>query len=303
MLSLNKYGSFDEKTQKLFKKPQRERFQNIFHEWSRLQYNLKLDDELDLPDTRRIRSYLINLSYPESINQVVSLPTSQNWTEILLLLNNLPRRPALSALIRRMTAATKIVDEWQPYRASAVEILDNKMKILVESMTEFTAANKWEFDNSNPSEPTIKSNDERQIVMRVQDFIGHTGYGFGEKRYTFDRLGVEDSFYIDTFTKEAITSIFSEQIARVDASIKRLADLQANGTELDFGPIRRTYMKKDLDNIITRLKSGLPWTWTPAGFGTGYVFSTKRLSYSSPASDALKTAVGRPVYYSKIDCD
>jgi hypothetical protein len=129
-----------------------------------------------------------------------------------------------------------------------------------------------------------------------------TNYKAKGKEFTFDRLGVEDSFYYEGATK--LRDQVMQQIERVKESQERLA----NTREFNLGP--RTIMadQKRIDSIVADLKAGKSFTYRPSGFGQGFVFSTSprnsnRFERHLKASKELTDLVGKALYIQSMDCD
>ncbi len=128
-----------------------------------------------------------------------------------------------------------------------------------------------------------------------------TNYTAKEKHFTFDRYGVDDSFYYDSLKE--LPGQIEEQIERVKKSQERLANM----AEFNLGPRTKMFTREDLDKMVETLQSGQVYSVRPAGFGRGYTFCTNpriRNRYdSAQASQELVLLVGKPVYVSTFDCD
>jgi hypothetical protein len=156
------------------------------------------------------------------------------------------------------------------------------------------------------------------VVENAEKTIRVTFFQYGDGRtefrrpgrdgwLCFDRTGVSASFYIGDFNggldkKTDVNAIFSEQLKRVNASLKYYESAvsvpgmpQGSWT---LSPERLVEYKKTL-------KTGREVTFTPAGFGTGYALCTKKLRrYSQRASAELATFFEVPaLWYSTMDCD
>jgi hypothetical protein len=143
------------------------------------------------------------------------------------------------------------------------------------------------------------------IILRFWDSrdtpMCTTNYKAKGKEFTFDRYGVDDSFYFETITK--LPQQVQEQRERVKASQARLALTES----FDMGPIRLMLSPEALAAIVTKLKEGKTHTYHPSGFGTGYYFSTNpkvRMRFdTAKASAQLEKLVGAKVYVSQFDAD
>jgi len=143
------------------------------------------------------------------------------------------------------------------------------------------------------------------IILRFFESRGTpmctTNYKAKGKEFTFDRYGVDDSFYYEGLTK--LPKQIDEQRERVKAAQARLALTES----FDMGPIRLMLSPETLQAIVTKLKSGKTHTYHPSGFGTGYYFSTnpkiKNRWDTAKASSQLEKLVGARVYVSSYDAD
>lgn len=119
--------------------------------------------------------------------------------------------------------------------------------------------------------------------------------------YSFDRLGVEDSFYFEDWAK--LPQQVSEQVARA----KKRQEHLANTTAFNLGPVTLMLTPEGLDNIVKTLQAGKTYTYHPSGFGTGYYFSTNARIRNrfdrAQASKELVQKVGKAVYISSFDAD
>lgn len=130
-----------------------------------------------------------------------------------------------------------------------------------------------------------------------------TVYSAKGKSFTYNRVGVDDSFYFESVAK--LPEQLAEQLERVKKSQERLKDTR----EFSFGPTSRMMSEQQIKDMVALLKTGKTYTVTPAGFGTGYVFTIRfhpdhRRYYSNlKASYELERLVGQRVFISTIDCD
>ena len=128
-----------------------------------------------------------------------------------------------------------------------------------------------------------------------------TNYKAKGKEFTFDRYGVDDSFYYEGL--RALPKQIDEQRERVKTSQARLALTES----FNMGPVRLMLSPDALKAIVDKLKSGKTHTYHPSGFGTGYYFSTNpkiRNRYDrAMASPELEKLVGKTVYVSSYDAD
>jgi hypothetical protein len=128
---------------------------------------------------------------------------------------------------------------------------------------------------------------------------GHTSFSTKLGRRTFDRRGVEDSFYVDKDdTVEKVNEKVRRQIEKVAESVSRMARSQAIPV-LGF-----TVTPEALEEIKAKLAKGKSHTFTPSGFGTGYVISKKRSRFARHCDPAINAFFGvGALYFETLDCD
>ena len=141
-----------------------------------------------------------------------------------------------------------------------------------------------------------------------QNGSGHTRFKVdGRGWLTFDRRGVEDSFYhLNPFTgvrtEKSLNDIVAEQLAKVEASRVKL---KSSVMVPDVGH----YVSLDgLEQLQLDLKARGYIQFVPSGFGTGYFVSKKPqqgLKYGERrASQELEKFLGvSPLYVCPFDCD
>lgn len=137
---------------------------------------------------------------------------------------------------------------------------------------------------------------------------GHTKFLTEKGWRTFDRTGVEDSFYHLPFEHEKgkkidLNALVAEQLARIEKSRDYFKSaISVPGLpNFTVAPDRVAKLKADLK------KFGVI-TFTPSGFGTGYSITkkpTRGLRYGeSRAKPELEAFLGHsPLYVSTMDCD
>jgi hypothetical protein len=128
---------------------------------------------------------------------------------------------------------------------------------------------------------------------------GHTSFATKLGRRTFDRRGVEDSFYVEPgLDVEKTNAQVLRQIEKVAESVARMERSVAV-------PIWGfTVTPETLEEIKGKLTKGKTHTFTPAGFGTGYVLSKKRSRWSRLADPKINAFFGvGALYFDTLDCD
>jgi hypothetical protein len=100
---------------------------------------------------------------------------------------------------------------------------------------------------------------------------GHTTFTTARGERSYDRLGVEDSFYAyASATPEQVGAKLLEQIARVAKSREYvLSSVLVPGLGYSVTPERKA-------KCIADLKAGRSISFTPSGFGTGYRLSVRQ---------------------------
>ena len=151
----------------------------------------------------------------------------------------------------------------------------------------------------------IPEGDGMTIVLRFwsnnTNPMCSTLYKAKGKTFTFDRIGVDDSFYYETIRQ--LPKQVEEQRERVKAAQERLANTES----FSLGPVSLMLSPESLQTIVDKLKAGKTHTYHPSGFGTGYYFSTnpkiKNRWDTAKASAQLENLVGAKVYVSQYDAD
>jgi len=119
--------------------------------------------------------------------------------------------------------------------------------------------------------------------------------------YTFDRRGIDASFYFHSV--EHLPKQIAEEREKVKAAQARLS--QSN--KFNLGPVQVMITPERLQQIVDLLKAGKVYQYHPSGFGTGYTFTTTRQPYcrfeTAKASAELVRLVGAPIYVSSFDAD
>jgi hypothetical protein len=119
--------------------------------------------------------------------------------------------------------------------------------------------------------------------------------------FSFDRLGVEDSFYFESLDK--LYKQFNQQVDRVREAQQRLA----KSKRMNLGPVTLFMTQESIDAMVAKLKKGETYCYFPSGFGTGYNFNIRfrkqRFQENIKASYELESLVGQRVFISSFDAD
>lgn len=150
---------------------------------------------------------------------------------------------------------------------------------------------------------TLTSGDGDIKIRFDQSGSGHTEYRAGEKWMTFDRRGVEDSFYhlplYEGMKVNPINAIVLEQIARINAA--RAFDQVA----IDVPTIPFRVSPDRADQLKQQVKRHGHVTFVPSGFGTGYTVSKKHGGHGcTRAKPELEKFLGHsPLFVTMFDAD
>lgn len=134
---------------------------------------------------------------------------------------------------------------------------------------------------------------------------GTTNFLYDGTEYTFDRLGIEQSFYFggewDSF--KSLSEAAQAQVLRV---LNRKKQLQEQGGLVTVPGTRIQITRSKQQELTKQLSSKGRISVYPSGFGTGYTFSKKRTSnWCKPASMELAIFFGSTtkLWMDTIDCD
>lgn len=170
---------------------------------------------------------------------------------------------------------------------------------------------KWEDDSSWFDGEQRKA--ERYVLVNEKDSIefhfemggsGSTKFKVADgSTRTFDRRGVESSFYWKAFDYKGaetpvMSEVFTAQLARI-AKSREFFKSSVTIPQIGFA-----VSPDGLDKLKQTLKGKGHQTFTPSGFGTGYILSGKPLRHGTRATPALEKFVGiSPIYVQSMDCD
>lgn len=132
---------------------------------------------------------------------------------------------------------------------------------------------------------------EIQIVMGDMNSYsvgdGHTLFDTAKGRMSFDRTGVEDSFYVDADdTLAAVNAKLQKQINRIAETRARLA---RSVTVPHYG---YNLTPERLAEHQLTLRKGGRVQLAPAGFGTGHTFSMRPSRWAHPCRDDVNNFFG-----------
>lgn len=106
---------------------------------------------------------------------------------------------------------------------------------------------------------------------------GHTCYKTDTGWKTFDRRGVGDSFYMGDNVEPVadVSRVIQEQIERIATAkerSKKMVPIPGFGYSIH---------QDNLEEVKKKIQRGGSHTFTPAGFGTGHVVSTRRSRFAT----------------------
>jgi len=144
--------------------------------------------------------------------------------------------------------------------------------------------------------------EEREEKLSSYTYVasGHTTFKTTKGDYSFDRRGVDDSFYLKlTDGPEEFLATFREQLKKIEATRARHANaVTVPGFSALVSPEQKT-------EIIEKLRSGKAHEFRPAGFGTGYKLSLRQHSrWDKRAKPETEAFFGvSPIFIEETDCD
>ena len=116
------------------------------------------------------------------------------------------------------------------------------------------------------------------------DCNGHTVFKGAKGWLSFDRRGIEDSFYLGNYGESPtdVSRVIQEQLVRIEEAketSKKMVAIPGFGFSVH---------QDQLEALKKKLASGQSHSFTPSGFGTGHRVSTKRSRYATkmPAETA-----------------
>jgi hypothetical protein len=128
---------------------------------------------------------------------------------------------------------------------------------------------------------------------------GSTSFMTEKGRRTFDRIGVESSFYLSgEDTPERAAGTIRDQWRMIEAARAR------SKTSIPVPVIGFSVQPETKAEITKRLLAGSSYSFRPSGFGTGYTISTKRRWRGDKFAPEVAAFFGvETIWYSEDDCD
>jgi len=127
-------------------------------------------------------------------------------------------------------------------------------------------------------------------------YSGHTNFASSKGWRSFDRLGVEDSFY-SPYDAKALKDMPdpSQVIAEQCDRVVKFNEVDARRLDIPGIPYRIT--PESRVERTAQLKQGKSITFVPSGFGTGLRVSAKRSRHSKPMSAETAQFFDCPALY------
>lgn len=138
--------------------------------------------------------------------------------------------------------------------------------------------------NINPSPENRYKAGKKVPVRYVLEEISGTGstcYKEDDGSWrTFDRLGIDSSFYIGGYGSDKI-----DVVATVEQQLKRIDEAKERSKKMVPIPGFGYSLHQDvLEEVKKKIQKGGSHTFTPSGFGTGHILSAKRGRYCTQLS-------------------
>lgn len=131
---------------------------------------------------------------------------------------------------------------------------------------------------------------------------GSTCFKMGEVWKTFDRRGVDDSFHVqpmDNYGYKSIEEAIQGEIAKVSKH------READAGKVTVPVVGHRLTQEQVSKHREHLKEGGVAEFRPAGFGTGYRYSTRKADrWARRAQAELEAFFGvGPLWFTTLDCD
>lgn len=146
---------------------------------------------------------------------------------------------------------------------------------------------------------------EGELTPNQARCSGHTSYKGKNGVRSFDRRGVEDSFYVRDWdgklmTVDELRTTLVDQLGKARAALARDAEaMPVPGLPGGF-----TLTQAELENRRHQLTKTGYVRFMPTGFGTGYIVSKKRSRWANKAKKELVDFLGMgDLYVESLDCD
>lgn len=156
--------------------------------------------------------------------------------------------------------------------------------------------------NASPDEFVIYKEDDIEFVFRAGG-SGTTKFRVKDGWRTFDRRGVEDSFYWKPWNKHSkidFDDLLKRQFERIEQSRKY------HETAIKVPDIGFTIAPESLKALKSQLLNKGYITFTPSGFGTGYNIvrrSNRRFGVRRGSTELEKFFGVSPLFIESMDCD
>lgn len=129
---------------------------------------------------------------------------------------------------------------------------------------------------------------------------GHTDFTTARGSFSYDRVGVDDSFYVDA------DDTVADVDEKVRAQVAKVAEARERHLTSESVPfVGHVVTPERKAAIAATLRGGKVHSFRPSGFGTGYDVSVRpRSRHAKRAPDAMAAFFGvEQLYYDTTDCD
>jgi hypothetical protein len=138
--------------------------------------------------------------------------------------------------------------------------------------------------------------------LHAYDYLasGHTSFTSTQGIRTFDRTGVEDSFYLNP--QDGLVGLKS----KIEAQIKRVAESrECIKSQVPIPGLGFLVTEQRKAEVTTLLRAGKSTTFTPSGFGVGYrLHHRQRSRWDNRAKPETERFFDvSPIYLEQMDCD
>lgn len=204
----------------------------------------------------------------------------------------------------------KYIEKYVKDHAKLVKVLEKFVKQITppEGFTAAWVDDAFFMGGNHKTKNFVLTNEDAKIKFTFKPGGSGTTSFFVEGRgwLTFDRRGVEDSFYFLPFwegdVRPTVLEMITEHLARIEE--RRKYYLEA----ITIPQIGHTVSQEGLAKMkATFKKNGITasQSFHPSGFGTGYIVSRQPSRYGSKrAIKALEDLIGvAPLYISTFDAD
>ena len=192
--------------------------------------------------------------------------------------------------------------DWENWEKAEAKNLKELERYVAKLKAPANYVGSWKEDHRGVKTYTLEdAANEVKFTFRPRGG-GETQFNTAKGWRTFDRTGVEDSFYWKVLYKgdkpKPFDEILKEQLERIVKSREYATSaISIPGIPFTVSPEGLTKLKEDLKTKGSR-------SFMPSGFGTGYVLYTRRVAHCRVAPKELVDFLGvGPIYITTFDAD